>query len=49
MIRCNGSCNEERATPAKRTQAGKTDPFARRERDCCGVFASCVARSMIML
>ena len=48
MIRCNGYCNEEKATPAKRTQAGRTDPSVRRERDCCGVFESCVVRSMII-
>ena len=48
MIRCNGYCSEERATPAKRTQVGKTDPSVGRERDCCDVFASFVARSMIM-
>jgi hypothetical protein len=47
--RCNGSCSEERGTHAKRTRAGKSGPFAGRERDCCGVFASLAARSMTKL
>ena len=38
MTRCNGSFSREREIPEKRTRVGKTDPSARRERDCCDVF-----------
>ena len=48
MIRCNGSCSGGRATPAKRTLAGRIDRSAPREKHCCGVFASIAARSIKM-
>ena len=48
MIRCNGSCSDGRANPAKRTRAGETGPSAPLEKDCCAVFANSVVRSTTM-
>jgi hypothetical protein len=49
MILCNGCFSEERAIRAKRIQAVRTDPSAPREKGCCDVFVSPVARSTTML
>ena len=38
-----------KGNPRKGTPVGKIDPFARRERDCCGAFANIAATPIAKL